>query len=406
MNGDRRWSRTCCTAVGLAAVGTLVLGGCSHSNTSSAKGGDKASGGGNGGTATSADATPVTLAVSPDAATAMSPATPIVVTASHGVLQSVTVSNTAGYQVKGAFSADKTTWTSTEVLGYGKTYQVQATGTASSGGATNQVKQTVHVVSPATQTYPSLIPAPGHTDVGIGQPLVVRFDQPVTDHAAAEKAMTVTSTPVQAGAWYWMSNKEAHYRPKVYWKAGSTVKLAVGIYGLDLGNGVYGQTDRTLTVHIHDSWVAKADGASHTLVVYHNGARVKSMATSLGSTKYPSHTGPHVISAKNPSVVMDSSTYGVGKGQPGYYRETVYWDERISNDGEFVHAAPWSVGSQGSSNVSHGCVNLSVDNAKWFYAHFGVGDVVEITNSGGKQLPVWDTYGDWALSWSEWTAGQ
>ncbi|MGH3851774.1 MAG: L,D-transpeptidase, partial [Pseudonocardiaceae bacterium] len=109
----------------------------------------------------------------------------------------------------------------------------------------------------------------------------------------------------------------------------------------------------------------------------------------------PTHSGPHVISDKVPSTVMDSCTYGVCKGQSGYYRETVYLDERISGDGEFVHAAPWSTGQQGHSNVSHGCINLSPANAQWFYDHFDIGDVVDVINSGGSPLPVWDTYGDW-----------
>jgi len=37
-----------------------------------------------------------------------------------------------------------------------------------------------------------------------------------------------------------------------------------------------------------------------------------------------------------------------------------------------------------------------------FYGHSGAGDVVTVTHSGGLSLPVWDTYGDWALSWSQW----
>jgi len=102
---------------------------------------------------------------------------------------------------------------------------------------------------------------------------------------------------------------------------------------------------------------------------------------------------------------MDSCTYGVCEGDPGYYKEKVDLDLRISNDGEFVHSAPWSVGQQGSSNVSHGCVNLSPANARWFYDRFNIGDVVEITNSGGPKLPIWDTYGDWEVPWSAWQAG-
>jgi hypothetical protein len=182
--------------------------------------------------------------------------------------------------------------------------------------------------------------------------------------------------------------------------------LDQGVYVLPgRGRGVYGQTDRTATYREHDSWIAKADGATDKMQILHNGALVTTMAMSLGSPGSPSHSGPHVISDKQPSITMDSCTYGVCKGQPGYYREQVALDERISNDGEFVHSAPWSVGQQGSSNVSHGCVNLSPANAQWFYDHFGLGDVVEITNSGGPPLPVWDTYGDWELPWNQWQAG-
>jgi lipoprotein-anchoring transpeptidase ErfK/SrfK len=139
--------------------------------------------------------------------------------------------------------------------------------------------------------------------------------------------------------------------------------------------------------------------------IFQNGKLVNTLPISLGSPGYPSHIGPHVISDKQPSVIMDSCTYGVCEGQPGYYKEKVDLDERISDDGEFVHSAPWSVGSQGGANVSHGCVNLSPANARWFFDHFGIGDVVEIANSGGPQLPLSDTYGDWELSWAQWLKG-
>ena len=156
---------------------------------------------------------------------------------------------------------------------------------------------------------------------------------------------------------------------------------------------------------MHDAWVAKADGAAEQMQIFDNGALVKTMTISLGSPAFPTHTGTHVISDKQPSVVMDSCTYGVCQASPGYYKEKVLLDERISNDGEFVHSAPWSVGQQGSDNVSHGCVNLSPADAQWFFDHFGVGDVVEVANSGGKQLPLDDTYGDWELTWAQWQKG-
>jgi lipoprotein-anchoring transpeptidase ErfK/SrfK len=112
-----------------------------------------------------------------------------------------------------------------------------------------------------------------------------------------------------------------------------------------------------------------------------------------------------VISDKQQQVVMDSCTYGLCPPAPGAYKSTEYWDMRISNDGEFVHENPNTVAQQGASNVSHGCINLSPQNAQTFFNQFNLGDVVEVTNSGGPPLPVWDTYGDWELSWSAWQAG-
>jgi lipoprotein-anchoring transpeptidase ErfK/SrfK len=202
-----------------------------------------------------------------------------------------------------------------------------------------------------------------------------------------------------------MSATEAHYRPAAYWMPGTDITLAANTFGVDMGGKVFGENNRTLNVHIHDAWVAKADGATHQMHVFRNGALVKTMPVSLGSPKNPSHEGIHVVSDKKPTTIMDSCSYGVCEGQPGYYKEEVKLDVRISSDGEFVHSAPWSVRQQGSSNVSHGCINLAPANAQWFYNTFGVGDVVEITHSGGPILPVWDTYGDWTVSWAQWQAG-
>jgi lipoprotein-anchoring transpeptidase ErfK/SrfK len=349
---------------------------------------------------------PPQVTIAPTGGAPITPRTPIVVTAAHGVLRAVTVTNPGdGKQVAGQFDADKTSWTSTDPLGYGQTYHVVADAVSLDAGKVEQAED-VSTVAPNNQTYPSLTPAPDAApNYGVGQVIGVSFDEDVPDKAAAAKALKVVTDPPQPGAWYWLDDRTAHYRPQNYWQPGTTITLSANVYGVDLGGGLYGQTDRTATYHIHDSWIAKADGKAEQMQIFHNGQLVDTMPISLGSTQYPSHVGPHVISEKAPSVVMDSCTYGVCQGQPGYYKETVYLDEKISADGEYVHSAPWSVGQQGSDNVSHGCVNLSPANAQWFFDHFDLGDVVEVADSGGPALPVWDQYGDWELSWQDWSSG-
>ncbi|GAA2369205.1 L,D-transpeptidase [Gordonia cholesterolivorans] len=337
----------------------------------------------------------------------INPTTPIVVDATGGELTAVTVTNAAGKKVDGKLDATATHWTTSEDLGYGGTYTVDATAVNSDKKPTTK-SFTVTTITPDDTAYANVVPAPdvvSDVGIGVGQPMVFQFTKPVKDKAEVTKHLKVTTTPAQPGAWYWIDDQNVHYRGPEYWKPGTKIHIEADVYGVDLGGGVYGAEDNAVDYTVHDSWVAKADGATELLTVFHNGEQVKQMPMSLGEPNNPSHTGPHVVSEKAAQTVMDSCTFGVCQGDPGYYRETVYNDLRISNDGEFVHSAPWSVGQQGASNVSHGCVNLSPADSQWMFDHFGLGDVVEITNSGGPPLPVWDTYGDWELSWDQWKAG-
>ncbi|MTD58297.1 L,D-transpeptidase family protein [Amycolatopsis sp. RM579] len=384
-------------------VGALALSACTSGNSGS-------SNGNTGNPAASSNAvSAVKVSIEPAAdATNISPTTPIVVKAAGGTLTDVTVTNSAkGTAVKGALSADKTTWTSSDELGYGAKYAVVAHATDPSGKAVEQ-QSTISTIAPAKQANANLIPAPSsvaQTGVGVGQPIVFQFSYAVKNKAAVEKQLSVKSNPPQQGSWYWIDDKNVHYRPKDYWQAGTTLTVDAKIYGVDFGNGVYGAEDRTETYHVHDSWIAKADGNTEQMQIFHNGQMVKSMPISMGKDVTPTHLGAHVISFKSANYTMDSCTYGVCPPDPKAYRSVEKWSQRISNDGEFVHENPNSVGSQGSANVSHGCINLNGDNAQWFFNNLSLGDVVEVTNSGGPQLPVWDLYGDWSLSWDQWQKG-
>lgn len=380
---------------------TLLLSACSSGDGGSGTGTPGAPGGSN------QTATPATVSIEPANASGISPSTPIVVKAANGKLTDVTVTSNKGKTVAGEFSPDKLSWTTTEVLGYGGTYQVKAHAQGADGKSVEQQGQ-VTTLSPKKQANANLIPAPNavkSTGVGVGQPIVFSFGVAVKNKAAVEKALTVESSPKQDGSWYWMDDKNVHYRPKEYWKPGTTITVNAKIYGVDFGNGVYGADDRTETYKVHDSWIAKADGNSEQMQIFHNGSMVKSMPISMGKDATPTHLGPHVVSDKQANYTMDSCTYGVCPPDPKAYRSDEKFSERISNDGEFVHENPHSVGQQGNSNVSHGCINLNAANAEWFFNNFGLGDVVEVTNSGGPQLPVWDLYGDWSKSWTDWQKG-
>ncbi|MFI5609689.1 Ig-like domain-containing protein [Amycolatopsis sp. NPDC051903] len=393
--------KTFLSVAGILAA-TLLVSACS-------------SGGDTGGSASPATADGSSQAAAPAAAVSIDPAdgkdisptTPIVVKATNGKLTDVTVTNSKGKTVAGKLTSDASSWTTTEELGYSGTYKVVAHAQGLDGKPVEKDGQ-ITTLTPTKQANANLIPAPSavsSTGVGVGQPIVFSFGTAVKNKAAVEKALSVESSPKQEGSWYWMDDKNVHYRPKEYWQPGTTLTVTAKIYGVDFGNGVYGAEDRTETYKVHDSWIAKADGNTEQMQIFHNGSMVKSMPISMGKDATPTHLGPHVISFKSANYTMDSCTYGVCPPDPKAYRSDEKFSERISNDGEFVHENPNSVGQQGSSNVSHGCINLNAANAEWFFQNFGLGDVVEVTNSGGPQLPVWDLYGDWSKSWTDWQKG-
>ncbi len=327
---------------------------------------------------------------------------PVTVAAEGGVLGAVTMTNQNGSAVEGRLSPDGLTWTTTEPLGYNKRYTINAQSMGLGGQTSRQMVFETH--SPANLTMPYLLPGDGET-VGIGQPIAVRFDENIPDREAAEKAITVTTNPPVAGAFYWLSNREVRWRPQHYWKPGTTVDVKVDTYGVDLGDGLYGQDNADTRFTVGDAVVATADDDTKTLAIRVNGEVVKTMPISMGKDKTPTYNGTYIIGDRFSHLVMDSSTYGVPSNSPNGYRTEVDYATQMSYSGIYVHAAPWSVGSQGYSNVSHGCLNVSTANALWFYNNTKRGDIVEVRNTVGSTLPGVDGLGDWNIPWEQWQVG-
>ncbi|HEX3288589.1 MAG TPA: Ig-like domain-containing protein [Mycobacterium sp.] len=328
---------------------------------------------------------------------------PVTVGAEDGVLGAVTmVNDEEGTPVDGELSPDGLTWHTTEPLDYNTRYTLNAQSLGL-GGATSQ-QMTFQTHSPENLTMPYVLPNDGEV-VGIGQPVAVRFDENIPNRLAAQRAITVTTNPPVEGAFYWLSNREVRWRPAQYWKPGTTVDVAVNTYGVDLGDGLFGQENVTTHFTIGDEVIATADDNTKTLTIRRNGEVIKTMPISMGKNSAPTNNGTFIVGDRFGHMIMDSSTYGVPSNSPNGYRTEVDYATQISYSGIFVHAAPWSVGSQGYSNVSHGCVNVSTSNAKWFFDNTKRGDIVQIANTVGSILPGTDGLGDWNIPWDQWRAG-
>jgi lipoprotein-anchoring transpeptidase ErfK/SrfK len=327
---------------------------------------------------------------------------PVTVNAGDGVLGAVTMINEDGDPVAGALSPDGLTWSTAEQLGYNKQYTLTAEALGLGGVARNRM--TFETQSPENLTMPFVMPNDGEV-VGIGQPIAIRFDEDIPNRLAAQKAISVKTTPTVEGAFYWLNNREVRWRPAQYWKPGTKVDVAVNTYGVDLGDGLFGQEDITTRFTIGDQVIATADDNTKTLTVRRNGEVIRTMPISMGKDSTPTDNGAYIIGDRYSHLIMDSSTYGVPVNSPNGYRLEVDWATQMSYSGIYVHSAPWSVGSQGSTNVSHGCLNVSPSNAIWFYDNTKRGDIVEVINTVGPTLSGTDGLGDWNIPWEQWRTG-
>ena len=323
-----------------------------------------------------------------------------------GTFDTVQVTGPQGGAVQGRLVAGKTRWVSRTPLQADSRYRVTTSAVDTDGLAkTYRAGFRTRALSLDEQTYPSFVPLEGQT-VGVGMPAIIRFDVPVTDKASIEKHLKVTSQPAQPGAFHWISSQEVHWRPRTYWKPGTDVTVDADIGGVKAGNGIYGQKDRQLKFHVGDSMVSKVDMNSHQMRVFRNGQQIRTIPITTGQQpKFTTRSGTKVIIEKFRHKRMNSETIGINPDSAdGYDLDDVEYAMRVTYSGEFVHAAPWSVGSQGNANVSHGCTGMSTANAEWLYDNSKVGDVVTYTGTS-RTTDLTNGFGDWNESFRDYRAG-
>ena len=401
MVGTTRRSRTVAVGAVLVAAG-LVLGGCSGNPASPATDNVANTPSSSSSSTSSAPVVPASLEVKPaDGTTGVKPSTPVVVTASSGTLTEVTVKDAKGKPVKGELSGD--TWTSSARLAPDTAYTVEATAAGSDGTPTTTTSSFRTLKPKITATYGILYA--GET-VGIGMPATIQFDSAVTtpaQRAQVEKLVKVTTVPKVEGHWGWLDNRQLMWRPKTYWKPGTKVTVSAPLTGVQTGPDKWVGNDDSASFTVGSAMVSTVDIKNHRMTVTRGGKVINTIPISAGRPGPLTETrsGIKVIIRKEGTVVMDSSTIGIKKGEPGYYREVTQSAMRVTWTGEYLHSAPWSVGSQGNANVSHGCINMSPANAAWMYANSKAGDVVKFTGSNRQFLPT-EGIGVWQYSYANW----
>jgi lipoprotein-anchoring transpeptidase ErfK/SrfK len=326
------------------------------------------------------------------------PRGPVSVTAPSGTLTDVQMVDDAGKLIAGVIAPDNASWKPTAPLKYGRTYTVSVASRDFADALSTQTS-TFSTVTPGNQTKVYLNTTSGcalqnHGKYGVGTVVVAHFDAPILDRATAEGALVVNTFPAIQGSWYWVDDRNAHWRPEHYFAPGTAVTAAANIFGVALGGGLYGQDDSEVSFTIGDSHVSIADGATLQVSVYQNGVLVRTMPATTGENS-TQQIGGQTLSSQTPSgiyTVMDSPPTGSGT--------TFTYATRISPDGTCLHEADSTVGVLGTD----GCLALDVDNAQWFFGFSRPGDIIEVRNTVGPPQQL-SQNGDWTIPWAQWRNG-
>ena len=348
----------------------------------------------------------VSFNISVDDGKKADPDKPLEITAedSDGRITDVTAMDAAGRYVAGELSADGSRWHTTSPLAAGVHYRVRVS-TEDEDGAPGRKVVDFDTGTPTTKKRLDVKFGPDKGTYGVGQPVTAELSLPVKDKAAravVERSLKVDSRPAVEGAWHWVDDTKLHYRPKEYWPAQATVTAHSNLAGIKVAERLWGGRAKPLTLTTGDRVEAVTDASAHSMTVYRNGESIKAIPVTTGKPGYDTRNGVKVVLGKEGTVRMTSASIG----SSDFYDLIVHNSVRLTNSGEYVHAAPWSTGSQGYANVSHGCTGMSSANAEWFYENIRAGDIVQVVNSSGDMMaPFGNGFGDWNLDWKKWRTG-
>nr|WP_184639202.1 Ig-like domain-containing protein [Streptomonospora salina] len=350
------------------------------------------------------------VAITPeDGGAEIRPDSPVVVSADKGEITDVQVEQQLSEgetdeSMTGSFNDDKSEWVSDWTLHPGSDVTVTAVAENSEGESSEAISEfsTEPPVEGQRLEIESIKLEPDST-VGVGMPIIVDFDMPVENKAQVEAAMEVSSEKPAMGAWNWFGDKRAVFRTEEYWEPDQKVDVDLNLAGVAASEGVWGIENRSFGFEVGRSQITTIDENEHHMTVERDGETVKEFPVSLGDAsqrKYTTTTGTHLTMGFHTDYRMSNDTLGVDEDAPEYYEVFVDYAIRISNSGEFLHELNDNP-MLGEANTSHGCVNMSRADSRWYYEESLLGDPVDITGTD-RELEVTNGWGFWQRSADEW----
>ncbi|GAB2902394.1 L,D-transpeptidase [Streptomyces mayteni] len=410
--------------LGVAAAlltGVLTLSACSGGGDDDGSNGESSESGGSGQedadqAAEDANTSAAEITITPDdAADNVGINDDVQVSVAEGTIDSVTMTATeSGTEVTGTISADQTGWVPDIQLERATQYSLDVQASDSEGRAAHEAR-TFTTVSPENSFIGYFTPEDGST-VGVGMPVSLNLDKPITNQADVEAAVQITTSSGQEVVGHWFNEQRLDFRPEEYWQANTEVTVSLAFDGVEGGDGLTGVQDRTFSFTVGRSQVSTVDAEGKQMQVVRDGEVLRTLQISAGSDETPTYNGQMVISEKHEETRMNGATVGFtdDDGEGEYDIPDVPHAMRLSTSGTFVHGNYWASDSVfGNTNTSHGCIGLDdvqgagddSTDAAWFFDESMLGDVIIVVNSPDVEMSPDNGLNGWNMDWADWEAG-
>ncbi len=309
-----------------------------------------------------------------------------------------------GAPVAGAMHPDGAGWIPAKMLTYGAAYTATLSATGDDAKTVTATTKFTVMGKPSNEVrFTSFLP--DNKEIGTGMPLIFQMsrDIPKDARAGVQRRLMVKIEPEVEGVWAWYTPRELHWRPKDFWKPGTKIFVDARVGGIPCGDGYFGVRNVTLTTTAARQLVMSVDDAilPKVMIVTKDGQEIRRIKVSLGKPTWQSSSGVMVIIEKKEHTIFDTRNDPNAREK---YVTPVDYAQRITWGGEHIHSAPWSVKSQGNTNVSHGCINMSAEDAAWLFGQTMVGDPV-ITVNTGQALKYGDGWTHWTKTFEEYAKG-
>ncbi|WP_407640338.1 L,D-transpeptidase [Actinacidiphila rubida] len=263
---------------------------------------------------------------------------------------------------------------------------------------------------PQHDTFIGYFSPEDQSTIGTGMIISLRFDHGITDRAAVERGITVTSAPARAVVGHWFSDHRLDLRPADFWPAGARITLSLRLRGVQGAPHTYGTQSKDVTFTVGRDQRSTVDAVEHTMTVVRGGHVLRVLPVTVGSPEHTTYNGVMVIADKYLQTRMNGRTVGFG-GE--YDIPDVPHALRLTTSGTFVHGNYWSPPQIfGEENVSHGCIGLQDRKgggrdtpAGWFFENSMIGDAVRVVNSDDRTVDPDNGLSGWNLTWDQWRTG-